>query len=388
MHSQRRIGDIEALRAFAIVLVFLTHFQSNVAGWSAGWRKFASTYFNGGVGVDLFFVISGFVIGRSMLGKLEVARTEGRYWREVVAFWLRRAWRLLPSAWIWLVIPLALAAFYNESGAFGTVLGNVRASLAGFFHVANFYFHWAFSQRDPELQNSVFVYWSLSLEEQFYLALPVIVFLAGKRLRWALGLMILGPLFLGRDELGIWHVRRAECLFLGVLLALSQVSGRAARFHPRWLSAGVPRALFVFSCLLLLPVIASGFLGFYTRKFCVPLLSLGLVWVASYDAGYVVRSTRLQRGTAWLGARSYALYLIHVPAFAFVRETFHRFSAQAPMDSRSGGWIAAYLTAAAVLPFLVADLSYRLLEVPLRTRGRRISAQYLDRHRQRESTGS
>ena len=123
--SRGRIDDIEALRAFAILLVFFHHLRSDLTWWSNPIKEATQQFANGGTGVGLFLVISGYVIGRSLLPVLDRARVEGNYWNETLAFWLRRFWRLIPSAWLWLSIPLVLSVVFNASGAFGTPMGNL-----------------------------------------------------------------------------------------------------------------------------------------------------------------------------------------------------------------------------------------------------------------------
>lgn len=68
-------------------------------------------YFDFWFGVDIFFVVSGFVIVRSLLPTLAMAKTRQDYWRNIVAFWIRRMWRIWPTAWLWTGFIVAAAMF-------------------------------------------------------------------------------------------------------------------------------------------------------------------------------------------------------------------------------------------------------------------------------------
>lgn len=154
--SSTRIPFIQGLRGLAVSLVVLYH---------------AGFLFNGGfIGVDIFFVISGFVIGQSL--SREIAHTGKVNWSQ---FFFRRARRLIPA----LSITLFLTVIANWA-LFGikSVASLTKSLTSGSLFVSNFYF---FLERgyvdlasDP-LRNL----WSLSVEEQFYFALPIIFLIAG-----------------------------------------------------------------------------------------------------------------------------------------------------------------------------------------------------------------
>ena len=91
--------------------------------------------------------------------------------RIILAFWLRRMWRLWPSAWLWLGLPLLGLMFFNESRAFGTL----AADFAGIFNYVNIRFAQIFMREEIGVS---FLYTSLSLEEQLYLLFPLLIVLA------------------------------------------------------------------------------------------------------------------------------------------------------------------------------------------------------------------
>lgn len=96
----RRIDDIEVLRGIAVAITFYAHVGASLFVWGDSTHKFLLQYLDFWAGVDLFFVISGFVIARDLLPRLRTAINTQDFWRITIAFWIRRAFRILPSAWL------------------------------------------------------------------------------------------------------------------------------------------------------------------------------------------------------------------------------------------------------------------------------------------------
>lgn len=367
--APRRIADIEVLRAIAVLLVLDEHAPLNLVFWHSRLLDLQLVYFRGWVGVDLFFAISGFVIARSLLPELRGCRGRFAFLAAALRFWTRRAWRLLPAAWLWLAIPLVAVALFNRSGAFGPFQASYEAAVAAVLQVANFRLAEAFGTRPTGVS---FAYWSLSLEEQFYLVLPVAAFLLRRWLTPAL--LLVAALQFQAPHTPLAMMTRSGALAFGVLLA--QWEGRPSwrMCEPGSLSRSrLARGAAVLGALLLLGALGSDELHIAScRLGLIALLAAGLVWVASYDRDLLLRPGPLKRALVWIGARSYALYLIHVPAYFAAHEVWFRL---APPGAVPHGWLAwAYALAALAALFLLADLTYRLVEVPLRRKGRRIAA--------------
>ena len=157
---KKRIDDIEVLRGFAVLFVVVHHASDNLLTWTSPALTRFYTYFGGWFGVDLFFAISGFVIARDLVPRLQVSTNNISALQITLAFWLRRAWRLLPSAWLWLGIILLATVIFNQSGAFGTFRANFEATIAAITQVANVRFAESFMRWE---YGASFVYWSLSL---------------------------------------------------------------------------------------------------------------------------------------------------------------------------------------------------------------------------------
>ena len=370
--GHRRIADIELLRGTAVVMVLIEHLPINLVGWHSPTLDALARYWRGWPGVDLFFVISGFVIGRSLL---PMTGGDGgvRFLNDTLAFWTRRAWRLLPSAWLWLLIPLVASIAFNRSGLFSTPAVNYRGMIAGLLDVANFRLADEYG-RLP--YGTTFPYWSLSLEEQFYLALPLLILLFRRRLPWLLGLVVLAQF--RAPHLPLTMVTRSGALALGVLLAFWSSTAAWRLCEPlalRRRPAGI--------AMLTLPILMLGALG--TEQVVGPSLNIGLialvagvlVWVASYDRDYLARGLLPRRLMLWLGSRSYGIYLIHIPAFAASREIWFRLSPPGTVFDAS--FLRCLGATALVLLLSLSELNHRLVEQPLRRHGAVIAGRMLRR---------
>lgn len=369
----RRNLDIECLRAVAVIGVVFHHMQGNLfhpgLPWIARLFQHADFWF----GVDLFLAISGFVIARSLLPQMAAAAGLRAQARTIGAFWIRRFWRLLPSAWLWLgVIMLAVLAF-NRSGSFGSVHANLMATLAGVFDVANFRFADAFFRYE---YGASFVYWSLSLEEQFYVLLPLLVLVLRRRIDLLLLALIVVQLCVWRTPL-LMSVR-TDALALGVLLAIAAPGRVYAALNPAFLLR--LRAWRVLAPCLLLAVLAAftsaDLQNWRFRISAIAVLSVTLVWLASYDRHYLLPEGRFKQTLVWIGARSYAIYLIHIPVYFLLRECCFRLG-NAGTPLQPSAWLLFLLAGGMIA--LLADLNYRYLEQPLRQHGRMIARRFAGR---------
>lgn len=113
--------------------------------------------------------------------------------------------------------------------------------------------------------------------------------------------------------------------------------------------------------------------GFYLHEVSqVAVISIVLVWLASYDQGIFLRFPPVRAAMLWIGSRSYAIYLIHVPTYLFVRELQYRLLGSSEITSTTHlavAWPAAWLLTA-----LLAELNFRFVESPLRRFGVRLTS--------------
>ncbi len=152
---QQKRPDIQGMRAIAVALVVLFH--AEIPGFGGGY-----------VGVDVFFVISGFLISTHLFSEL---RDHGHI--RYAAFYARRVRRLLPAALTVIVATVAAAACWVSPLQFGYV---VKDAIAATFYVPNVVFAFRATDYLADKTPSLFMhYWSLGVEEQFYLLWPVLL---------------------------------------------------------------------------------------------------------------------------------------------------------------------------------------------------------------------
>jgi peptidoglycan/LPS O-acetylase OafA/YrhL len=357
--------DIEVLRAVAIIFTICAHLM-HLVRWDGAWRTIAPWIKYWG-GVDLFFCISGFVIASSLLRRPRTAT-----FRELgVPFWIRRMFRIWPAALTWLAIPLLAAWHFNSSGAFGQLRADAYGSVAAALQFANFYFMVCGSGVDSITPcGNADVYWSLSLEEQFYLVFPVLLyFMHQTSLRRLLVVIVLAQVFLPRPpESVLWYVR-TDSICLGVLIAMS----------PR-LSSPFFRMLAVRRGRLVLSTVALALIATLAVICITPALriwpgllaltSAGLVLIASCNGGVIIPAAGLRPAILWIGSRSFAIYLLHLPAFYATRELFRRVLPHARLDD---SFALPMMVTSLALIVVLSELTFRVVETPLRNLGRRLA---------------
>jgi len=384
----KRIDDIEILRAVAIIYVLIEHAQINLLHWNSPAIERVYAWFGGWSGVDLFFVISGFVITRELEPRLRTAANPLEFFNRSIAFWLRRCWRLIPSAWLWLGIVLVVGVVFNQSGAFAPFRTNFSGAVASVLQVQNLHMAAVIGQGQTP---SNFLYWSLSLEEQFYLALPFVILCSGRFLPQTLAVIALWQIFTPRIA-PLQYMLRTDALALGALLALWQQKPSYRLFEPHFLVKNLVKSQVkspakslvksLASRLLRVGVIALLLTGLAVvgakvmqtlslRVGIIALISFTLVLIASYDRNVFLGDGIAKRIALWVGSRSYALYLTHIPAYLLTREIWWRLS---PADTRFGpAFSLQFIATATVLLIILSELNFRLVETPLRRRGKEIA---------------
>ena len=357
--------EIEYLRAFAVMMAVFSHINPLVPGGSGMWA-ILSRFMTGWAGVDLFFCISGYVISKSLVESFDRSKIQGRWPLAAQAFWVRRFFRIAPSAWLWVAVPLVCSVVFNRTGEFWTFDVNVRSAVAVILNMANFV--------GPQNMGPNPVYWSLSLEEQFYLVYPFFLLLVPIAWRWkCLLLLILLQVIPDRSTLFLsqfWLTRLDAIMWGCVLYQFSKTPGYRV-WEPTFLrskNAAIVTSVLLIALLMMVPVLLQAYLKVVS---IVAILSAALVFMASFQSGYVFPLPAVFRAALlWIGSRSFAIYLIHIPAITLTHEIWFRVNPQSHTD-HDYGWrmLATWL----VLIIVLADLNFRFIETPLRRRGARIA---------------
>lgn len=365
-------SDLEALRAIAIMLTLVEH-RGELLFW-VGEEVPLFNWMNFRPGVDIFFVISGYVIA-SGLSDI-IGRSEG--FRQAGAFWIKRAFRLLPTAVLWAVIAVLLAAFANEWERYGTLDANLDGLAAALSNTMNFYYY--LQSEAKEWIGPLRVYWSLSLEEQFYAVLPLLFILfRSHKILIVLSLTIVLVQFCVPDRNFpslAWFIR-TDALFLGVVMALLRGTAVPVLFEPKFLGKSeVHRLLFMILLVIGMTVVDGGHLTTLFQANLITVLAFVLVWCAHFDKSYILGDGAVKRALVWLGSRSYSVYVIHDVVFLAVADIW------IGMPMRIS-WFELKLWLSVPVALIVilglAEVNYRFIERPLRDRGRRIATAYLQR---------
>lgn len=355
--STRYMPGLDGLRAIAVVAVIIYHFNPQ---WLPG----------GFLGVDTFFVISGYLITSLLL--TEYHNTQRI---DLISFWMRRLKRLLPAV-IFLIMSVLILTLMIVPSEIKAVRGDAFAAL---FYVSNWWY--IFQDVDYFAQFEVAPLkhlWSLAIEEQFYLFFPILLFMLlryVKRLKLILYTMI-GFVVMSMITMGVLYEphgnvarvyfgtdTRLQTMLLGVILAFIwpafKLRMQTAR-QPRMIIDGLG-VLSLVSLFLCFRFVNESQNALYFGGFgLISLLTLFII------ASAVMPSGLFAKGLAnplflYIGSRSYSLYLWHYPVIVLMHHHFVQ------------GQIPTFVYVIdALLIVIMAEFSYRYIETPFRRSGFKI----------------
>jgi peptidoglycan/LPS O-acetylase OafA/YrhL len=361
----KHVPALDGVRGVAIALVLLHHFVLFSGIRPAGWLEwlFSNLARSGWIGVDLFFVLSGFLIS----GILCDSKGEAGYFRR---FYIRRALRIFPLYYAtligyFIVLPLLVplgeryAALARDQIWYWTYLVNWQIGLNGW-------------PESPGLGH----FWSLAVEEQFYLIWPLVVFLLTRRQLVALCLAIIAASFALRVALHFeGHIvgayvltpARMDSLAWGALLAIIARTPRGLQSLRRWSwPAFALTVIPVIGAILFAGALNSESLPTQTFGYSVlGLMFAGLIAlvITSRPRGSVDRLLS-SRPLVALGRYSYALYVLHHPVLYLVQRSGFRvvdgprlLGSQLPLQ-------LAYMVLLGGVCLLLAILSWQIIESP------------------------
>ena len=299
-HAYR--ADIDGLRAIAVASVLIFH---AVPSWLGG----------GYVGVDVFFVISGYLITGILVREVHAGQFS------VLQFYVRRARRLFPAL-LAMLVPVALAGWVLMLPDEFALLGKHIAAGAGFVSNLALWREAGYFDVSADLKPLLHL-WSLGVEEQYYLLWPLMVALLARRPRW------FWPLILAATALSFylnvqWTATRPTAAFylpltrfweltVGAALAMWQQGGAARRPAPGAASALSLLGLVLLAAPMLLLRRDTPFPGWPAL---LPVLGSALL-IGAGPAAWVNRQLLARPAMVWLGLISYPLYLWHWPLLAY-----------------------------------------------------------------------
>tara|TARA_R110001599_G_scaffold353463_1_gene593083 strand:- start:134740 stop:135915 length:1176 start_codon:yes stop_codon:yes gene_type:complete len=379
----RKNTDIEILRAFAILYTVILHFRVLLPADSS-WL-IPLNYLELSVGVDLFLVISGFVITGSILDSTHHGTTTRR--PLMFSFWIKRIFRLLPAAWTWVTIAFVLQLLIIRLTDIDYPLKNVLLSTAAALgNAMNVYTPHCVASGGGQpciIDNFLGHYWSLSLEEQFYLIFPFLFFfLSRKSLVTLLIVAILAQFMWHRPFFTYAWYFKTDALCWGILLALLAQTAFYRRHFPALLRYRYLTATAGLGLLVLLPLLAANIQGISTAMkpygvAVVALVCAAIVWLASYDRNVFTIGRRYRRIMLYLGSRSYSLYLAHLVMYLGTRDLLGYFGQGLSATIGPAAFNILHVGIALSLTLLGAELTYRFVETVLRAKGRIIAARQL-----------
>ena len=366
------VPGLDGLRALSVVAVLAFHFRSDHSLLKGGF-----------LGVEVFFVISGYLITSLLIAERR------RYSKiSLLGFWMRRIRRLFAAMYATLiVVGLTVAVFFHEE------LGKLRGPLySAAFYIANWQQVFSHVQYGASTDRAPLGHlWSLAVEEQFYFAWPLLfafgMFVLGRRFRWVIGVGVLASwwwmahligarpsfhraandlTFSQQQKIGDAFNRiylatdtRAAGLLLGAFLAyfwvprlLHATGGKHLAAVLDTAAAGAALLLIVLTTTASLNSVWLYSWGFVVVDLCTIVLIAAIVHPASH-VGRVLGMRPLRA----IGVRSYGIYLWGVAIFEFTRPG-------AGFDLELPGVVVLLIRL--VVTVVVVEISYRCIEQPIR----------------------
>lgn len=363
-HALSHVAPLDGLRGIAVLLVLLFHFSWTFPESTAATEGAKRVFWSGWIGVDLFFVLSGYLITRGL-----VAPSERPVGERLRLFWMRRVLRIFPLYYIFLVAGTVVCL----------AVGATPPSVGYWLYAQNYTLAW-----DPEPLRWTAHLWSLAIEEQFYFLWPLFALLAPKRHRVTFALLLLAAgaalrtvlvLKVGatHPEFGEKFAYRAtpshmDGLLLGAIIAM--MAADPEHFTARaWQRLRTPLLYASGIGLAGLAVLARGF-GTYDRRVMIigyPLLALFFATTISFavDGRLPPRLARVLSSGALpsCGRVSYAMYIFHWPIIALAAPSLERLTSRLSVAAGAALNLAVVVVGTLVT-YGLAVVSYKYVESP------------------------
>ncbi len=357
--NSRYMPGLDGVRAVAVIAIIIYHLNPQ---WLSG----------GFLGVDTFFVISGYLITSLLLTEYH---NTGKI--ELMSFWLRRVKRLIPAVLFLVMGVIVLSLIFMP-----TEIQKVRAdSIAAIFYVSN----WWYIMQNVDYFEQFAVQplkhlWSLAIEEQFYLVFPIVLLsllsfihrLKSIRIIFLILLVIsmiaMMVLYVPNENVARVYFgtdTRIQTLLMGVLLALVwppfQLKAKVNRQMRTMIdTAGVVGLAILFICFKF--VSETNSILYYGGFFLISTVTLLVIASSVHPSGYFAKFLGNKVFT-FIGSRSYSLYLWHYPIIVLIHHQFVQ------------GQIPPLVYVVEILLMvLMAEFSYKFIEQPFRKEGFNIFA--------------
>ncbi|MDU9277428.1 acyltransferase family protein [Staphylococcus pseudintermedius] len=357
--TPRYMPGLDGVRAVAVIAIIIYHLNPQ---WLSG----------GFLGVDTFFVISGYLITSLLLTEYH---NTGKI--ELMSFWLRRVKRLIPAVLFLVMGVIVLSLIFMPME-----IQKVRAdSIAAIFYVSN----WWYIMQNVDYFKQFAVQplkhlWSLAIEEQFYLVFPIVLLslLSFIRRLKSIRIIFLILLVISMIAMMVLYVpnenvarvyfgtdTRIQTLLMGVLLALVwppfQLKAKVNRQMRTMIdTAGVVGLAILFICFKF--VSETNSILYYGGFFLISTVTLLVIASSVHPSGYFAKFLGNKVFT-FIGSRSYSLYLWHYPIIVLIHHQFVQ------------GQIPPLVYVVEILLMvLMAEFSYKFIEQPFRKEGFNIFA--------------
>ncbi|HAR6119557.1 TPA: acetyltransferase [Staphylococcus pseudintermedius] len=357
--NPRYMPGLDGVRAVAVIAIIIYHLNPQ---WLSG----------GFLGVDTFFVISGYLITSLLLTEYH---NTGKI--ELMSFWLRRVKRLIPAVLFLVMGVIVLSLIFMP-----TEIQKVRAdSIAAIFYVSN----WWYIMQNVDYFEQFAVQplkhlWSLAIEEQFYLVFPIVLLslLSFIRRLKSIRIIFLILLVISMIAMMVLYVpnenvarvyfgtdTRIQTLLMGVLLALVwppfQLKAKVnCQMRTMIDTAGVVGLAILFICFKF--VSETNSILYYGGFFLISTVTLLVIASSVHPSGYFAKFLGNKVFT-FIGSRSYSLYLWHYPIIVLIHHQFVQ------------GQIPPLVYVVEILLMvLMAEFSYKFIEQPFRKEGFNIFA--------------
>ena len=347
------LPGLDGLRSIAVLAIIIYHLN---AKWLSG----------GFLGVDTFFVISGYLITSLLLSEYHQNQSIN-----LIDFWMKRIKRLIPAVIFLVTVVLVFTLFFKPN----LIIGIKQDAIAAIFYVSN----WWYIFQDVDYFNQFAIeplkhLWSLSIEEQFYIFFPIILLLLLKKIKIdsIVFILIITSLLSLISMIIIYSITgdssrvyfgtgtRAQTLLLGCLLAFLwppfALKKRVSKGMKSVVDISGILGLLFLVCIVIAVDDQDKWIyggGFYVISFITLFVIASAVHPAS-----LIKNILSFRPFIYIGKRSYSLYLWHFPIIVFINSYYVQ------------GQIPWYVYIIEVLlMFIMAEISYKFIERPVRKRG-------------------